>query len=97
MSLRLRLTLLYTTLLGGVLLLFGVVVYLLVSVTLVNQVDTLLEETASQIVNTIEVSANGSVRIRAFPTIELAESVVVSHWLSIAWVTWVHTVPSSYW
>jgi two-component system, OmpR family, sensor kinase len=42
MSLRLRLTLLYTTLLGGTLLLFGALVYGLVSLVLIGQVDNTL-------------------------------------------------------
>jgi len=42
MSLRLRLTLLYTTLLGGILLLFGALVYVLVSLVLVFQIDNTL-------------------------------------------------------
>jgi HAMP domain-containing protein len=39
MSLRARLTLLYTTLLGGILLLFGLAVYLIISFLLIAQVD----------------------------------------------------------
>jgi heavy metal sensor kinase len=46
MSLRLRLTLLYTTLLGGTLLLFGSLVYGLVSLVLVGQVDSILIQQA---------------------------------------------------
>ena len=46
MSLRLRLTLLYTTLLGGTLLLFGALVYGLVSLVLVGQVDNTLTQQA---------------------------------------------------
>ena len=41
--LRARLTLLYSTLLGGVLLLFGMAVYALVNVTLIGQIDDLLD------------------------------------------------------
>jgi len=44
MSLRLRLTLLYSTFMGGILLIFGAAVYILVNVILLNQVDTMLAE-----------------------------------------------------
>jgi two-component system, OmpR family, sensor kinase len=44
MSLRLRLTLLYSTLLGGTLLLFGALVYSLVSLVLINQMDNTLSQ-----------------------------------------------------
>jgi len=47
MSLRLRLTLLYTTLLGGTLLLFGALVYGLVSLELLRQIDTALRQQAA--------------------------------------------------
>ena len=43
MSLRARLTLLYTSLLGGILLLFGVAVYLIISFLLIAQVDLALQ------------------------------------------------------
>lgn len=44
MSLRLRLTLLYSTLLGGTLLLFGALVYSLVSLVLIGQLDNTLSQ-----------------------------------------------------
>jgi hypothetical protein len=44
MSLRLRLTLVYSTLLGGTLLVFGALVYGLVSLILVGQMDTILSQ-----------------------------------------------------
>ncbi len=46
MSLRFRLTLLYSTLLGGTLLLFGALVYSLVSLVLVGQLDNILRQQA---------------------------------------------------
>lgn len=47
MPLRLRLTLIYTTLLGGTLLLFGSLVYGLVSIVLVRQLDSTLSQQAN--------------------------------------------------
>jgi hypothetical protein len=48
MSLRARLAVLYTTIVGGILLLLGVAVYAAVSVTLTSQVDELLRRTYSE-------------------------------------------------
>ncbi len=60
MSLRLRLTLLYTTLLGGTLLLFGSLVYGLVSLVLVGQVDSILIQQAKVLTNDLlRVNASG--------------------------------------
>ncbi len=59
MSLRIRLTLLSTTLLGGILLLFGVTVYSLFSVILLKQVDDNLARTAEDILLVTEVDALG--------------------------------------
>jgi heavy metal sensor kinase len=58
MSLRLRLTLLYTTLLGGTLLLFGAMVYGLVSLVLVRQLDNTLNQQA-------DVLTSGLLRVNA--------------------------------
>lgn len=60
MSLRLRLTLLYTMLLGGTLLLFGSLVYGLVSLVLVGQVDSILIQQAKVLTNDLlRVNASG--------------------------------------
>ena len=64
MSLRLRLTLLYTTLLGGTLLLFGSLVYGLVSLVLVDQVDSLLAQQSDSITKSIKVNAAGQFDMR---------------------------------
>lgn len=64
MSLRLRLTLLYTTLLGGTLLLFGSLVYGLVSLVLVDQVDSMLAQQAEAIAKILRVNAAGEYEIR---------------------------------
>jgi len=50
MSLRLRLTLIYTGVLSSVLLLLSIVVYSLISILFVNLVDSRLGEAADQIV-----------------------------------------------
>jgi two-component system, OmpR family, sensor kinase len=58
MSLRLRLTLLYTMLLGGTLLLFGTLVYGLVSLELVRQLDITLSQQ-------VQVLTNGLLRVNS--------------------------------
>lgn len=80
MHLRLRLTLLYASLLGGILLLFGVLVYLLVSVLLLEQVDKTLRVTTSQILANSRVSAVGQVEVVTFPSLELTSNVYVQLW-----------------
>jgi two-component system, OmpR family, sensor kinase len=57
MSLRLRLTLLYTTLLGGTLLLFGALVYGLVSWVLVFQIDNALIQHSDSLDDYLRVNA----------------------------------------
>src|SRR3954469_4818025 len=80
MSLRIRLTLLYSTLLGGILLLFGVLVYLLVSAQLLDQVDRTLKQTTSDIINTAQIDPIGGMDIVELPGVELISSVYVQLW-----------------
>ncbi|MDD5369302.1 MAG: HAMP domain-containing sensor histidine kinase [Anaerolineaceae bacterium] len=80
MSLRLRLTILYASLMGGVLLLFGILVYSLVSVMLVSQVDSLLQETVNEITAVISVDPSGHLSIMQFPSLDLTENVFVQVW-----------------
>jgi heavy metal sensor kinase len=58
MSLRLRLTLLYTNLLGGVVLILGIVVYSIVNVVLVDQIDITLQHTATDITSNLKGNLN---------------------------------------
>lgn len=80
MSLRLRLTVLYTAVMGGVLLLFGLVVYSLVSLALLNQLDDLLARTANDIILVSRVDSTGEIDLRTLPPFELSESVFVQLW-----------------
>ncbi len=80
MSLRVRLTLLYTSLVGGILLLFGIVVYQLVSINLVNQIDDLLARTASDLVANMRLNAVGELDMELAPDLELATNVYVQLW-----------------
>jgi heavy metal sensor kinase len=66
MSLRARLAFLYTAIVGGILLLFGMAVYLSVSATLINQVDAKLETAATTVLRSVRVGAMGLTGIPEF-------------------------------
>ncbi len=80
MTLRVRLTLLNSTLLGGVLLLFGVLVYVLVSALLLGQVDRTLNQTVQDILTNSRVDAVGELNLVTLPSLELTASVYVQFW-----------------
>lgn len=80
MSLRNRLTLLYTSLVGGILLLFGVAVYISVSLTVTRQLDDLLNRTAAQIIHGTRVDSNGRLTVATLPLMELPADVYVQVW-----------------
>lgn len=80
MSLRIRLTLLYSTLLGAILLSFGVLVYLLVSALLLDQIDRTLIQTTSDIIQTARIDPVGGMDIVELPGVELTSSVYVQLW-----------------
>ena len=63
MSLRLRLTLIYTALLGSVVLLLSIVVYSMVSVVMIDQVDDRLHEASEQIIEVLRADAIGGLDI----------------------------------
>lgn len=76
MSLRARLALLYTSIVGGILFLFGMAVYISVSVTLTNQVDDTLAWAASQIIRSARVGAVGV----TLPELDLSTDVYIQVW-----------------
>jgi heavy metal sensor kinase len=80
MTLRVRLTLLYSTLLGGVLLLFGVLIYVLVSALLLDQVDRTLSQTTRDILANSKVGSVGELNVVTLPSLELTASVYVQYW-----------------
>ncbi len=65
MSLRLRLTITYTTLLSGAVLLLSIVVYSMVSVVVTNQVDSELQQSANQIIGVMRADSMGEIAIAA--------------------------------
>lgn len=80
MSLRSRLTLLYTSLVGGILLLFGVAVYISVSFTVTRQLDLVLTQTADKIISTMSFDQSGRLRLAPLMTINLPTDVYVQAW-----------------
>ena len=80
MSLRLRLTLLYSTLVWGILLIFGTAVYILISIILLNQVDNTLAATAQQIIDVTAVDAAGEISAISLPSLEMTASTYVQVW-----------------
>ena len=76
MSLRTRLALLYTSIVGGILLLFGMAVYVAVSLTLTHQVDDRLTQTANQIISNARA---GSVGV-TMPELDLFADVYIQVW-----------------
>lgn len=80
MSLRLRLTLLYSTLVGGILLVFGIAVYILISVILLNQVDNTLAATVQDIINVTRVNSEGEVSAINLPALDMTANTYVQVW-----------------
>ncbi len=80
MSLRLRLTALYTLLLGGVLFIFGTLVYGLVSLVLLDQIDTRLSQVSDQIIERLRVSATDQFDPRSVAGYQPAENLLFQVW-----------------
>jgi len=68
MSLRARLTLLYTSLLGGILLLFGVAVYLIISFLLIAQVDVALYQSYGEFAANSNVESIVNMEAQTLPS-----------------------------
>jgi two-component system, OmpR family, sensor kinase len=80
MSLRLRLTLLYSTFMGGILLIFGAAVYILVNVILLNQVDTMLEGVVRDITKVTKVNSVGELNLISLPPLDITSNAYVQVW-----------------
>ncbi len=80
MSLRLRLTLLYSIFMGGILFIFGVAVYILVSVTLLNQVDSMLAGVARDITQVTKVNSVGELNVISLPPLDMTANAFVQVW-----------------
>jgi signal transduction histidine kinase len=82
MTLRGRLTLLYTSLVGGILLLFGVAVYGAVSLTVIIRLDDILRWTAETLIENIQIDSAGQMKLIALPSLDLPADVYVQLWES---------------
>lgn len=80
MSLRLRLNLVYTSLLGGAILLFGALVFGLVSWEVVQQVDATLSNARDQLIDSLRVSSNGQFDPRSVANFAPTENLLFQVW-----------------
>lgn len=80
MSLRIRLTLLYTTLLGSVLLLFGGLVYGIASVNLYNKIDRTLNQASVELVKLLRLNVNGQFDSRSVANYQPTENLIIQVW-----------------
>jgi len=80
MSLRSRLTLYYTSLVGGILLLFGVAVYVSVSLTVTRQLDSALRDSAELIISGAGIDKSGQLQVIPLSMLELPTDVYVQVW-----------------
>ena len=79
MSLRLRLTLLYATLMGAILLVIGAAVIMIVRVLLLNGIDDNLDSVQEAIIENITITSIGKVEID-YVTAEVTSDVYVQVW-----------------
>jgi signal transduction histidine kinase len=63
MSLRLRLTLIYSALLSAAILLLGIVVFSMASMVMINQLDERLHRAADNLIENLLVDANGNLEV----------------------------------
>ncbi len=80
MSLRLRLTILYSAITAGILLLFGLLAFFLVSMSLGRQVDQNLARAYSVLVKDFHIGPNGAIIQDVMPQPDLAADVVFQVW-----------------
>lgn len=80
MSLRLRLTLLYSSLLGVILLIFGTLVYSLVSINLMRQVDQSLQDASRELISNLRVDPDGNFQLSSLPSVAEGENFFFQVW-----------------
>lgn len=80
MSLRLRLTLLYSSLLGVILLIFGTLVYSLVSINLMREVDASLQTASRELISSLRVDPNGNFSLSSVPSMAEGENFFFQVW-----------------
>ncbi len=80
MSLRLRLTLLYSALIVGVLAFFCTTIYVFVNIVLLNQADISLKNVANEIVRAIVINPQGKLELIRLPNLDIASNVHIQIW-----------------
>jgi signal transduction histidine kinase len=80
MSLRLRLTILYTALTGGILLIFGVLVFFLVNVLLVSQIDNTIHQTYTDLLKDWRVGTSGKITPGVLSELNISTNVSYQVW-----------------
>lgn len=80
MPLRLRLSLLYSSMMMGILLLFGSAVYGLVTLLLLNHVDNILAASAQDIIEGAKINPWGNSNAIILPPMGMGADVVVQIW-----------------
>ena len=80
MPLRLRLTLLYSIFMGGILLIFGTAVYFIVNFILITQVDNTLASVARELIRNATVNPIGELIIRRPPQLSMTANVYIQVW-----------------
>jgi len=80
MPLRIRLTILYSALTGGILLVFGMLIFILVNVLLVNQIDESLQQTVQDIIANTRIDPVGELNVITLPQIDLTANIYVQIW-----------------
>jgi heavy metal sensor kinase len=79
MSLRLRLTLLYSTLMGVILLIISAAVTFVINTLLLNQVDVTLESAHQVVIDNIRINQLGRVEAKLVPT-DISPNVYIQIW-----------------
>ena len=80
MSLRIRLTLLYTILLGSILLLFGGFVYGLVSLIMINNIDNSLQSASNDLVELLRLNSGGEFDPHSITGYEPNANIFIQVW-----------------
>jgi signal transduction histidine kinase len=80
MSLRTRLTILYTSLVGGILLLFGLTVYQTVSAILMEQIDRTLATAYRDVVVFVNQDPTGQVSFTQAANFDPPANVIIQYW-----------------
>ncbi len=80
MSLRSRLTVLYTALTGGILLIFGVTIYFFVNILQVTQIDDMLIQSYQDLLKDLRVNQNGDIVSGVISNLYLTSNINYQFW-----------------